>query len=61
MFYYLVKLLVSAPIIVVVSELAKRHSGLAALIAALPLTSLLVFVWMRVEGAGNAALADLSG
>jgi accessory gene regulator protein AgrB len=61
MFFYVVKLLVSALIIVVVSELAKRNSGLAALIAALPLTSLLAFVWMRLEGSGNTAIADLSG
>jgi hypothetical protein len=61
MFYYVVKVLVSALIIVAVSELAKRHSGLAALIAALPLTSLLAFVWMRLDGSDNAAIADLSG
>jgi len=30
-------------------------------VAALPLTSLLAFVWMRFDGASNAAIADLSG
>lgn len=61
MLYYVVKVLVSALIIVAVSELARRQSGAAALLAALPLTSLLAFMWMHVEGAGNGAIADLSG
>lgn len=54
------KLLVSAGIVVAVSELAKRLPGFAALVASLPLTSLLAFVWMHVEGASEAAVADLS-
>jgi hypothetical protein len=61
MLYYIVKVLVSALIIAAVSELAKRQSGFAALVASLPLTSLLAFVWMRMEGSSNAAIADLSG
>ncbi|MDP2030174.1 MAG: DUF3147 family protein [Thiobacillus sp.] len=61
MTYYIIKLLVSALIILAVSELAKRLPGFAALVASLPLTSLLAFIWMRVEGASNAAIAGLSG
>lgn len=61
MAYYLIKLLVSALIILAVSELAKRLPGFAALVASLPLTSLLAFIWMRVDGSSNAAIADLSG
>lgn len=60
MAYYLFKVLLSALVIVGVSELAKRSSGLAALLAALPLTSLLAFVWLHVEGAPAGQLADLS-
>ncbi len=61
MFYYILKVLISALIIVAVSELAKRQSGFAALVASLPLTSLLAFIWMRLDGVSNAAIADLSG
>ena len=61
MLYYATKLLVSALIILAVSELAKRLPGFAALVASLPLISLLAFIWMWLEGAGNAAIADLSG
>ncbi len=60
MWYYLIKLLVSALIIVAVSEIAKRNSGFAALVASLPLTSLLAIVWLRVEGAQVAQIAELS-
>lgn len=60
MFYYAIKLIVTALIILAVSELAKRLPGFAALVASLPLTSLLAFVWMRMEGSGNTAIADLS-
>lgn len=51
---------ISVAILVAVSEIAKRHSGIAALLAALPLTSLLAFVWLHVEGSSNASIAELS-
>jgi hypothetical protein len=57
MWYYVMKLMISAG---AVSEIAKRHSGFAALVEALPLTSLLAFVWMQVEGASSQAVAELS-
>ncbi len=60
MIYYLIKLLVSAAIIVAITELAKRHSGLAALLAALPLTSLLAFVWLHLEAHPLPEIANLS-
>ncbi len=60
MLYYAAKVLLSALVIVAVSEIAKRHSGFAALIAALPLTSLLAFVWLQLEGAGEARIVALS-
>jgi hypothetical protein len=60
MFYYILKLLISALIIVLISEIAKRHSGFAALVASLPLTSLLAIVWMHVEGSDSLQIAMLS-
>jgi hypothetical protein len=61
MLYYALKILLSAAVILAVSEIAKRHSTFAALIASLPLTSLLAFVWMHVEGAPARDVADLAG
>ncbi|MDY7027834.1 MAG: DUF3147 family protein [Spirochaetota bacterium] len=58
--YYVVKVAVSALVIVVVSEVAKRSSLIGALIAALPLTSLLAIVWMWAEKTDVGKIADLS-
>ena len=61
MLYYILKIFVSAFVIVVISEIAKRHSGFAALVASLPLTSLLAMIWMHFDGAESAKIAELSG
>ena len=47
--YTLVKTLVSAFIITLVSEVAKRSPALAALIASLPLVSVLGMIWIYQE------------
>lgn len=60
MLYYALKVIVSALLIVAISELAKRSTAFAALVASLPLTSLLAFVWLRVEGAPSLQIADLA-
>ena len=59
MIYYALKIAISAAVIVAVSEVAKRNSGVAALLAAIPLTSLLAFIWLHVEGS-SAAIGELS-
>lgn len=61
MFYYAIKILVSALLILAISEIAKRNSGFAALVASLPLTSLLAFVWLHLEGTPDTQIAELSG
>lgn len=61
MFYYALKVGISAIVIVAIAEIAKRSSGFAALLAALPLTSLLAFMWMHFEGVEPARIAELSG
>jgi hypothetical protein len=60
MLYFALKVLISALLIATISEIARRHSGFAALLASLPLTSLLAFVWLHVEGAPTSDVADLS-
>lgn len=49
MVLYILKLFISALLIVLVSELGKRVSWLAALVASLPLTSLLALTWVYFE------------
>ncbi len=60
MIYYAIKFCISASLIVLISEIARRSTGFAALIASLPLTSLLAFVWLGVEGAEPEKIAELS-
>lgn len=60
MLYYAVKVIISALLIVAISEIAKRSTGFAALIASIPLTSLLAFIWLHVEGAPPERIAELS-
>lgn len=60
MLYYALKLVVSALLIVAISEIAKRSTGLAALLASLPLTSLLAFVWLHLEASPAERIAELS-
>jgi len=57
---YAIKVLVTAIVVVAVSELGKRSSFWGAVLASLPLTSLLAFVWLY-RGTGDAeAVASLS-
>ncbi|MBI5890292.1 MAG: DUF3147 family protein [Nitrosomonadales bacterium] len=61
MLYYAIKVVISALLIVAISEIAKRSTGFAALVASIPLTSLLAFVWLYMEGAPPERIAELSG
>ncbi len=61
MLYYATKVIISALLIVAISEIAKRSTGFAALIASLPLTSLLAFIWLQIEGSQPEKIAELSG
>ena len=60
MLYYVVKVLFSAVVIVLISEIAKRSTFAGAIIASLPLTSLLAFVWIYVESGDIVRISALS-
>lgn len=60
MAYLLVKTLVSAVLIVAISELSKRSSVLGGLLASLPLVSLLAFFWLYHDTGDTARIAALS-
>jgi hypothetical protein len=57
---YAIKVLLSAVLIVLVTELAKRSTVAGAVIASLPLTSLLAFVWLYWETRDASRVAGLS-
>ena len=58
MAFILTKLFVSAGFIVLISEIAKRNAKFGGMIAALPLTTLLVIFWMHFEGASDTKIAN---
>jgi hypothetical protein len=60
MSYLLAKAIVSGIIIAVVSEVAKRNPGFGALIASLPLVSILGMMWLWHDTGDRERLADHS-
>jgi hypothetical protein len=60
MVYDIIKVLLSAVVIVLISEIAKRSTFAGAILASLPLTSLLAFVWIYVETGDTVKIAALS-
>ena len=57
MIWYAVKVLVSALIIVIISEVSKKLPLLGSLIASLPLVSVLGMIWLYGETRDSAKLA----
>lgn len=58
MAYLIMKYLVTAGIVVLVSEFAKRSDKLGALVAALPLVTILVLIWLHIEHQPTAKLSN---
>ncbi len=58
MTYYIIKLLITTVLIVLISEIGKRYSLAGALLAAIPLVSILAMTWMYVDtGSADSAVA----
>jgi hypothetical protein len=56
---YILKILISAVAFTVITELAKRNTAAAALVTALPITTLLVLFWRHhQENASPTLIAD---
>jgi F0F1-type ATP synthase assembly protein I len=60
MIYPVLKVVISALIILAVSELSKRSSFIGGLLASLPLVSLLAMIWLYRETHDAAKVAALS-
>ena len=58
MAFILTKLFVTAGFIVLISEIAKRSDKFGGMIAALPLSTLMVIFWMHFEGASDTKIAN---
>ncbi len=58
MSWLITKYLITAGLVVLISEVAKRSDKLGAFIAALPTVTVLVLVWMYVEGQSAQKLSN---
>lgn len=56
--YLIVKYLITAGVVVLVSEFAKRSDKLGGLIAALPLVTVLTLIWLYVERQPTSKIAN---
>jgi len=57
---YIIKIILSAILIVAISELAKRSSFMGAILASLPMTSILAFVFLYYETQDSEKVSALS-
>ena len=60
MLYATIKVLLTSVLVVAVSEAAKRSSLFGALIASIPLTSVLAMIWLYVDTRDAEAVARLA-
>jgi len=58
--HYAAKIVLSGLLVLAISEIAKRHSLLAALIASLPIVSILALIWLYIETSDTARISELS-
>ncbi|HEX5055868.1 MAG TPA: DUF3147 family protein [Gammaproteobacteria bacterium] len=60
MWYFTIKVLVTALVVAGISELSRRYELFAAALASLPLVSILAFVWIYLETSDTQKLGALS-
>ena len=58
MLWLAAKYLITAVLVVLISEIARRHDRLGGLIAALPLVTVLTLVWLHAEQQPLAKIAN---
>jgi len=60
MLYYFIKLAITAILIVLISEIGKRYSLAGALLAAIPLVSILAMIWMYIDTQSSQSAVEFS-
>ena len=60
MAYTVAKFLITATLIVLISEISKRNATLAALLASLPLVSVLAMLWLYIDTQDVQKVVDLA-
>ena len=60
MSYYIIKLVITTLLIVLISEIAKRNSLMGAMLAAIPLVSILAMTWMYIDTNDSKSTVEFS-
>jgi len=60
MIYTIIKVIATSLLIVAISELSKRSSLLGALLASMPLISVLAILWLYIDTKDVAKVSDLA-
>ncbi|MBL6987695.1 MAG: DUF3147 family protein [Methylobacter sp.] len=60
MSYILIKVIITSLLIVAIAELSKRSSLLGALLASLPLMSVLAMLWLYIDTKDTGKVVDLA-
>lgn len=58
MIWLITKYLITAGMVVLISELAKRSDRLGSLVAALPLVTILTLIWLQIEAQSQEKIAN---
>jgi hypothetical protein len=58
--YYVIKLFITTVLIVLISEISKRSSLVGALLAAIPLVSILAMTWMYIDTNSSTSAVEFS-
>ena len=58
--YYIVKVVISALLVVAIAEISKRSSLIGALLASIPLVSVLAMVWLYIDTRDAGKVAALA-
>ncbi|MGD2140616.1 MAG: DUF3147 family protein [Burkholderiales bacterium] len=60
MTYYIIKIVLTTVLIVAISEIAKRSTFIGAILASVPLVSVLAMIWLYIDTKDVARISSLS-
>jgi len=60
MTYYILKILITTMLIVLISEIAKRSTFFGAILASIPLVSVLAMIWLYIDTKDISKVSTLS-
>ena len=60
MAYYLLKIIITTLLVVIISEISKRSSFIGAVLASVPLVSVLAMLWLYIDTSDISKVSELS-